>query len=350
MLKYFRKYICITAAFFAGILSAIGQDGGGKPGLKEIVFPHLGDTYGWHVVSFTPRKSIVLPLPVVVRGHDGEWHRFSSSRLEGGSVWHGFALAGTGKYEGKVVELTPGGEWRRPLDLSLTKTGAALLVNTLLLIIVVSLAVRGYRRNPLRAPRGITAAVEMLTVEITEGVIRPCVGEGHYRRYAPFLLTLFFFILTNNLMGVVPFFPGGANTTGNITVTLVLAVATFLVVNLSGSREYWKEIFNPDVPSWMKLPLPLMPAIELLGVFTKPFALMIRLFANVLAGHSIALGLTCLVFATVSMGRAINVSMSAVAVLLGVFMILVEVLVAFLQAYVFTMLSSIFIGMSKVGR
>jgi F-type H+-transporting ATPase subunit a len=149
-------------------------------------------------------------------------------------------------------------------------------------------------------------------------------------------------------MGLVPLFPGGANVTGNIAITFVLAICTFLIVQFFGTKEYWREIFWPDVPLWLKLPIPLMPVIELVGVFTKPFALMIRLFANILAGHSIVLGLTALIFVTVSLGQAMNTSMTVVSVIFTVFINLVELLVAYIQAYVFTMLSAVFIGLARV--
>jgi F-type H+-transporting ATPase subunit a len=147
-------------------------------------------------------------------------------------------------------------------------------------------------------------------------------------------------------MGLIPFFPGGASTTGNIAVTLVLSLCTFLAVNLFGNKEYWKEVFWPDVPLWMKAPVPLMPLIELFGVFSKPFALTIRLFANIMAGHAIILGLTSMIFLTVSMGPVINTSMTALSVIMTIFMSLLELLVAYIQAYVFTMLSAVFIGLA----
>jgi F-type H+-transporting ATPase subunit a len=189
--------------------------------------------------------------------------------------------------------------------------------------------------------------MEMFIMNINDDVIKPCVGKD-YKKFAPYLLTVFFFIFLNNLLGLIPFFPGGANVTGNIAVTFVLAVCTFLIVNIFGTKEYWREIFWPEVPLWLKVPIPLMPAIELVGVFTKPFALMIRLFANILAGHSIVLGLTCLVFVTVKLGVGMNASMSIVSVLFSVFISLVELLVAYIQAYVFTMLSAVFIGLARV--
>ena len=147
-------------------------------------------------------------------------------------------------------------------------------------------------------------------------------------------------------MGIVPFFPGGANVTGNIAITLVLAICTFLMVNVFGNRHYWKEILWPDVPVYLKA-FPLMPVIEVIGMFTKPFSLMIRLFANILAGHIMLLGVVAVVFLTVELGAAMNAGLSAIAVVFGVFMDCLELLVAFLQAYVFTMLSAVFIGLSR---
>jgi F-type H+-transporting ATPase subunit a len=148
-------------------------------------------------------------------------------------------------------------------------------------------------------------------------------------------------------MGIVPFFPGGANVTGNIAVTLVLAVCTFIAVNVFGNKHYWKDILWPDVPTWLKVPVPLMPAIEIIGMFTKPFSLMVRLFANIFAGHCMILGVVAVIFLTAKMGVAMNAGLSAVAIFLGVFMDVLELLVAFIQAYVFTMLSAVFIGMSR---
>ena len=155
-------------------------------------------------------------------------------------------------------------------------------------------------------------------------------------------------LLVNNLMGLVPIFPGGANVTGNIAVTLILAICTFIFTNVFGTKEYWKEIFWPDVPTWLKAPVPMMPLIEFFGIFTKPFALMIRLFANIMAGHAAILSLIAIIFITAKVGPVINGSMTAVAVIFGIFMDALEVLVAFIQAYVFTMLSAVFIGLSRV--
>ena len=149
-------------------------------------------------------------------------------------------------------------------------------------------------------------------------------------------------------MGLIPIFPGGANVTGNIAITLVLALLTFFFTNAFATKEYWKDIFWPDVPVWLKAPIPMMPVIEFFGLFTKPFALMIRLFANIMAGHAAILSLLSIIFITVKIGPLLNGAMTFVSVAFGIFMTALELLVAFIQAYVFTMLSAVFIGLSRV--
>ena len=187
--------------------------------------------------------------------------------------------------------------------------------------------------------------MEMLVMAIHDDVIKSSIGEKHYRRYAPYLLTVFFFIFTNNLLGLIPIFPGGANVTGNINITLFLAVGTMLMVNLFGNKEYWKEILWPNVPLWLKIP-PVMPVIEIFGIFTKPFALMIRLFANMMAGHAIILSFTFVIFMTWQISTTMGSIFTVFSSLLMIFLNCLELLVAFLQAYVFTLLSSVFIGLS----
>ena len=316
--------------------------------VKGIVLGHLADSYEWHITTWG-HTHITIPLPVIVHGSDGQWHLFSSSHLSHGESYEGFYIAQSGEHEGKIVELNAQGEEVRPLDLSITKTVLALLINSTLLVLIILGTARWYKKRTARtaAPGGFVGLMEMAIMMIHDDLIKSCVGKD-YKRYAPYLLTSFFFILINNLMGLIPIFPGGANVTGNIAITFLLALATFLMTNLFGSREYWKEVFWPEVPTWLKCPVPMMPLIEFVGLFTKPFALMIRLFANMMAGHAVILSLTCLVFVTASMGAAINGTMTVVSVIFCIFMNMLELLVAFIQAYVFTMLSAVFIGLSRV--
>jgi F-type H+-transporting ATPase subunit a len=313
----------------------------------EIVMEHISDSYEWHITTIGTHD-LTIHLLILVRSARGDWHLFSSAQLQQGAEYEGFHIATEGDYTGKIVERQDDGTESRPLDLSLTKTTMGLLVNSLLMVLLVVGVASWYRRHDVtkESPKGLVGLFEMLITALLDGVIRPCVG-AKWRKFAPYLLTVFFFILINNLMGLIPLFPAGTNVTGNIAVTLVLAVATFLAINLFGTKHYWKDIFWPDVPTWLKVPIPIMPLIEFVGIFTKPFALMIRLFANIMAGHSVILILTCIVFVTAKMGAAVNGSMTVISVVLTIFMNCLELLVAFLQAYVFTMLSAVFIGLAQ---
>ena len=317
--------------------------------VKEIVFGHVGDAYDWHITDIGDTH-ITIPLPIIVHSSTTGWHVFLSSRLEeNGGTYEGFSIAPEGSpYEGKLVERDAAGNEVRPLDISITKVTLALFINSLLLVIVVLSVARWYRKHPKEtgAPGGFVGLMEMLIMMVNDDVIKSCVGHN-YRKFAPYLLTAFFFIFINNLMGLIPVFPGGASVTGNIAITFVLALCTFLAINIFGTKHYWKDIFWPDVPWWLKVPVPMMPFIELFGIFTKPFALMIRLFANMLAGHVAMLILASLVFITASMGPALNGSLTVASVLFNIFMNALELLVAFIQAYVFTMLSAVFIGLAQ---
>ena len=206
-----------------------------------------------------------------------------------------------------------------------------MFVSLVLLLLMFGSAGRSARKNP-GSPRGLLAFLEPIVVFIREDVIIPNVGEGKYKPYVPYLITVFFFIFFNNLLGLIP---GGANVTGNIAVTLVLSVFTMLVTNFSGNKNYWKHIFLPPVP---KLLYPIMVPVEVLGIITKPFALMIRLFANITAGHIIILSLISLIFVFKS------IFIAPVSVGFVLFMNTLELLVALLQAYIFTLLSALFIG------
>ena len=187
----------------------------------------------------------------------------------------------------------------------------------------------------------------MFVMYVYDEVVKPSLGR-EADKYGPYLLTCFFFIFVANIMGVVPFPPGGGNLTGNIACTFFLALCTFLITNLTGTKEYWKEIFWPEVPTWLKVPVPLMPFLELFGIFTKPLALTIRLFANMMAGHAIALSFACIIFIMFGVNAFAGSAMTVVSVLMSVFMMLLEVLVCFIQALVFTMLSAVFISMAHV--
>jgi F-type H+-transporting ATPase subunit a len=314
--------------------------------ISEIINEHTADSYWWHITTIN-HYHVSIYLPVIVHSENGGWQVFSSKHLAHDESYKGFHIAKEGKYKGKIVARNAAGDEYRPWDISITKNAFALMINSAIMLVVFLGVARWYKRRPKHSvPGKFVCAVEMLVMDIYDDVVRKNIGDNH-QRYAPYLLTAFFFILINNFMGIIPIFPGGANTTGNIAVTCVLALCTMFAVNVFGNREYWKEVFWPDVPVWLKVPIPIIPIIELFGVFTKPFALMIRLLANIFAGHTIILSLTFMIFVTVKIGVGMGIGMTAFSVILSIIMNCLELLVAYIQAYVFTILSAVFIGLSQ---
>ena len=314
---------------------------GEKINIPEIVLEHLADSYEWHIASYQG-KHLSIPLPIIIRSENtGEWHFCTAHSLPEGFFF-------SEEHHGKIYEKV-GGEEVRPLDLSITKSVLQIWIVVIILIVVFLSCARWYKKHDVKseAPRGFVGAMEMIVMTIYDDLIKSSIGEKHYKPYAPYLLTVFFFILTCNLIGLIPVFPGGANVTGNINITFFLALCTMLAINIFANKEYWKEIFWPEVPLFLKAyPAPVMPLIELFGVFTKPFALMIRLFANMMAGHAVMLSFTCVIFLGWSMGVGFGLGLNAFSILMLLFMNLLELLVAFVQAYVFTMLSAVFIGLA----
>lgn len=350
-MRYFSQIICALMALLLSTPALAAEEEGGKLNTSQIVVGHIKDSYEWHVTDIG-EKSIIIELPVIVCSSTG-WHVFSSSQFAEEADANGYrqgpfslAIATTGSHTGKIVELQ-GKEEVVPFDISITKTVAVMFIDAVILLLVILLPARWYRKHKASdaAPGGFTGFVEMIIEYVEDNIVKPGVGEG-YEKYSPYLLTCFFFILTCNLMGIMPFPPGGGNVTGNIAVTFFLALCTFIITQVSGSKHYWKEIFWPEVPLALKA-FPLIPAIEFVGIFTKPFALMIRLFANMMAGHAIALSLTCIIFVVATMGIGVAVGMTALSVVMSIFMMCLEFLVCFIQAMVFTMLSSIFIGLAR---
>lgn len=350
MIRQIRNKVCLLLVLLASAVTAFASQNEEKafsPG--DFVFGHIRNAYAWHVTAIGGHH-VSVPLPVIVKSQEHGWCLFSSSRIpeDGATFTYAgatFRLSEQPAQRGRLVEIIDGGEVR-PWDFSITKNVFEILLSATILLVIFLLMARFYRRNPRRAPGGFLGCMEVIVLFVINEVIKPCIGKG-YERYTPYLLTAFFFILVNNILGLIPIFPGGANVTGNIAVTLVLALCTFLAVNLFGNKHYYKDIFWPEVPTWLKVPLPLMPLIEIIGIFTKPFSLMVRLFANILAGHIMILGVVAVVFLTAKLGPLLNGSMTVISVLFGVFMDILELLVAFIQAFVFTMLSSVFIGLSR---
>ena len=309
---------------------------------SDFILDHIADSHEWHILTKKNGENLAIYLPVILYTKENGLTVFSSKKLIHGQIYKGFKLDEEGDLKGKIVRVNQEkiiDEKNLPLDFSLTKTVVAMFFAALIgLLLFISMG-RSYKKTGISAPKGIQSFLEPVILFVRDDIAIPNIGKHKYEKYMPYLLTVFFFILINNLMGLVPFPPPfGANVTGNIAVTFVLASCTFLITQFSGNKAYWRHIFaTPGVPFWL---LPIMIPVELIGIISKPFALMIRLFANITAGHIIVLSLICLIFIFQS------IAVAPVSILFVIFMDCLELLVAFLQAYVFTLLSALFISLA----
>ncbi|MDR2970446.1 MAG: F0F1 ATP synthase subunit A [Bacteroidales bacterium] len=326
----------------------------------EYIMEHITDTYGWHITSFKG-NTISIPLPVILF-HDGKLVCFMSSKFHHGTeAYKGFVLGFTKKTKGKIVKLQGEDanltgklikdkkyEWNTDFfDISISKNVCALFISIFLICWIFLSIAKTYKRNPNRAPKGFQGMLEVVILFVRDEIAIPLIGKYRYQKFLPYLLTLFFFILINNIMGLIPIFPGGANLSGNIAITMILALTTFFIVTFASNLHYWKHIFNPPgVPWWLKIPIPLIPFIELVGLLTKPFVLMIRLFANITAGHIIVLGFLGLIFIFGAMTPTAGILVSPISLIFYIFMGAIEILVAFIQAFIFTLLTALYVGMA----
>jgi len=317
----------------------------------KMIIDHIVDAHEWHILTYNDFH-LSIPLPVILLDN-GKLVAFSSSHFHHGhEAYKGYKLETEGPNEGKIVKTLEDGETvdasaKLPLDFSITKNVVSLFISVLLLCLIFISIANKYKKNPDVAPKGLQSLLEPLILFVRDDIAIPGLGKKNYARFMPFLLTVFFFIFFNNLLGLIPIFPGGANLTGNISITLVLALFTFAITTFNGNKNYWVHIINaPGVPWWLKFPVPLMPIVELVGLITKPFVLMVRLFANMTAGHIILLGFMSLIFIFGKMNIFAGYGVSIFSLAFGVFMSLLELLVAFIQAYVFALLSSIYFGMA----
>jgi len=310
---------------------------------KEVVFEHIGDSHSWPVaIPFMDEHFVSLPIILYT---DKGLEVFSSGKLGFHHEEGHEATIYKGEHysykleDKKVVAVDEAGEAIKDAkiyDFSITRNVISMWLGMIVLLIVFFSITSAYKKRVGKAPKGLQALLEPVILFVRDDVAIPNIGVK-YVKYMPLLLTIFFFILINNLLGLVPFFPGGFNLTGNIAVTMVLSVIVLVVINFSGNKYYWKHIFTPDIPLWL---YPIMVPVEIIGILSKPFALMIRLFANITAGHIIVLSLISLIFIFKTAW------MATVSVPFVVFMDCIELLVAFLQAFIFTMLTSLFIGMA----
>ena len=314
---------------------------------SEFILDHISDSHEWHIMTLGEgenEKHITLYLPVILYSGKSGLHLFSSRRLAHGNEYRAFRLMQEGEFKGKIVALSENGEADREsllLDFSMTKTVVGMLAAAIIGLWLFLALSRSYRKTGISHPKGIQSLLEPVICFVRDDIAIPNLGHEKYARFMPYLLSVFFFILINNIMGLIPFPPPfGANVTGNIAVTFTLAFFSFVIIQINGSKSYWRHIFAaPGLPVWM---LPLMIPVELIGLIAKPFALMVRLFANITAGHIIVMSLLALIFIFKSLFVA------PVTILFVIFMDCLELLVAFLQAYVFTLLSSLFISLAVV--
>lgn len=309
---------------------------------STFIMDHIADSHEWHILTRKNGESVAIYLPVILYSKEKGLDVFSSRKLAHGHEYNGYRLEEEGDNKGRIVSLNENGTVNEEgflLDLSITKSVVGLLFSAIIgLWLFLSLS-RSYKKTGISHPKGIQSFLEPVILFVRDDIAISNLGEQKYEKYMPYLLTVFVFILLNNIMGLIPFPPPfGANVTGNIAVTMVLALFTFFITQFNGSKSYWRHVFaTPGVPFWL---LPIMIPVEIIGLFSKPFALMIRLFANITAGHIIVLSLVSLIFIFKSL------SVAPVSIAFVIFMDCLELLVAFLQAYVFTLLSALFISLA----
>lgn len=329
-LNRFSRFFLVLMLVFGGLFSAFSQahheeDNPAELNVSDLIIHHVLDDHVWHFAD-----GLVLHLPIIVYSAEKGLDIFSSANFY--DEHHNIVPYNGYKLDHNHIYLADSG--KGVLDLSITKNVAMLFINAALMVVVFVSIARAYKRNPGKAPRGLQSFFEPIILFVRDEIVKPNIGH-HYEKFFPYLLTLFFFILFGNLIGLLP---GAGNLTGNIAVTLVLAVLTFIITNVSGNKSYWSHIFwTPGLPFVMRL---IILPVELIGIFTKPISLMVRLFVAITAGHIVLLSLIALTFVFASYWVGLG------STLIVLFISLIEILVAAIQAYVFTLFSALYIGMA----
>lgn len=329
----------------------------------EVIFGHIMDGHEFHFMSYKDggkEKHVTIPLPVILYSPQRGLTTFMSSKFHHGHEnYKGYAVLTAPKREelnldpkkyflGSIVPVTASGEFDpnvKVYDVSLTRNVVQMILALSLLVWIMLSVAKMYKKGKgvTSAPKGMQNTIETVVNFVKDEVAKPSLGHK-YPKYLPLLLTIFFFILINNIFGLIP---GSANVTGNIAFTLVLSVISFVVILFSSNKHYWSHIFNPPVPMGVK---PILVPVEILGVFTKPFALMIRLFANMVAGHILIICLISLIFILGALNQWVGLGFAPFSIGFTVFIYFIEILVAFLQAFIFTMLTAVFIGQAFEGE
>jgi F-type H+-transporting ATPase subunit a len=355
-LKTALSFVFILFVTTVSIASSVKEDSKDKPfNPTDMIMHHVKDAYGMHIVTLNEGKDneshVTIPLPVILWTNNG-LTTFMSSEFH--HDYNGQVIVEKNgsrfvNYHEKIYQLNDGEtkvefdkshhpiNASKPLDFSITRNVFMMWVSVIVLLLIFISSAKRYKKSENNVPTGIAGFVEPLVVFVRDEIARPMIGEHKYRKYMPYLLTIFFFIWLNNIFGLIPIL-NGANLSGNIAFTMVLAVFTFIITTVSGNKNYWKHIFwMPGVPVPMKIFL--MP-IELIGIFTKPISLMIRLFANITAGHIIILALMSLIFIFKT------IAVAPVSVAFSLFITVIEIVVTAIQAYIFTILSALYFGMA----
>ncbi len=346
--KVLHVFILTALLMFSSKSVAGGKPEAGKEfNATELINSHIGDSHDFHIADWNGH-SISLSLPIILWTKNG-LVTFSSSKFHHDNEGHHVVEKNGQKFVKYNEVIYYAEEFEnlkeedknafnfnaRPLNFSITKSVFSMFLSVLVLFLLFMTLARSYKKNKM-APKGLAGFLEPLVIFVRDDIALPNIGEKKHAKFMPYLLTIFFFIWINNLIGLIPFFPFSSNLTGNIYFTFVLAFITFIITNVNANKDYWGHIFNtPGVPVWLS---PIMIPVEIIGIFTKPFALMIRLFANITAGHIIILSLISLIYIFKT------VWISPVSGAFVLFMSVLEMLVAALQAYVFTLLSALFIG------
>ncbi|WP_339608365.1 F0F1 ATP synthase subunit A [uncultured Roseivirga sp.] len=323
----FVSFLALFLLLVPALSSAKAYSGGGEEkGATDFILHHVVDDHVWH---FFDGEYGTLYLPIILYSEDRGLEVFSSHHFYDDHhekvAYNGYELG----EDGHIAALDAG---RHAMDFSITKNTAMLILTMIVLSFIALRAASHYKKNPKTAPKGVASFLEPIIIYVRDEIAKPNIGKK-YEKFMPYLLTLFFFIWLGNLLGLIP---GASNLTGNIAVTFVLAVFTFIATNVNGNKEYWKHVFaTPGVPKPLLL---IMVPVEFIGLFTKPFSLMVRLFVAITAGHIVILSLIGLVF--IFQSHAVGVASTVMVIFIN----MIELLVATIQAYVFTLFSAMYIG------
>lgn len=314
----------------------------------EMIMEHIGDAHDWHVIDWDGH-AVSVPLPIIIYHTEKGFDFFLSSKFDHGHATHnGYGLDDHGKIKAMDDHLVVNEEESaKVFDFSITKNVLSLFISAILILWIMFAVAKGYRRRTGKAPKGIQAVVEPIILFVRDDIARASIGEKRFEKFMPFLLTVFFFIWINNMLGLIPIpLLGGANVTGNIAIPLVLATFVFVITNFNGKKHYWRHTFAmPGIPIPVLI---ILTPIEIAQIFIRPLVLMIRLFANIMAGHIAMLVFFSLIFIFSDNGNSLvgGFGVAVPSIAFTVFLFFLELLVAAIQAYVFTLLTAIYFGMA----